>query len=29
MIFEKLNNETPYEMNQRIQKNWNEKKIYI
>ena len=28
MIFEKLNNETPYEMNQRIQKNWNEKKIF-
>ena len=27
MIFEKLNNETPYEMNQRVEKNWKEKKI--
>ena len=28
MIFKKLENETPYEMNQRVSKNWKEKKIF-
>ena len=28
MIFKKLENEMPYEMNQRVSKNWKEKKIF-
>ena len=28
MIFKKLENEKPYEMNQRVSKNWKEKKIF-
>ena len=28
MIFEKLKNETPFEMNQRVSKNWKENKIF-
>ena len=28
MVFEKLRNETPFEMNQRVTKNWKENKIF-
>ena len=28
MVFEKLRNETPYEMNQRVGKNWKDNKIF-
>ncbi|MBR2997443.1 MAG: isoleucine--tRNA ligase [Bacilli bacterium] len=28
MVFEKLKNETPFEMNQRVTKNWKENKIF-
>ncbi|MBR2712335.1 MAG: isoleucine--tRNA ligase [Bacilli bacterium] len=28
MVFEKLRNETPFEMNQRVGKNWKENKIF-
>jgi len=28
MIFKKLENETPFEMNQRVSENWKEKKIF-
>ena len=28
MIFEKLRNETPYEMNQRVGKYWKDNKVF-
>ena len=28
MVFEKLNNEKPYEMNQRVSKYWKENKVF-